>query len=153
MSVPVFWLLFTALGVWAHSFIPGLDCFAPALIVCLHLRRYRTAFWLGSAWLLINEGAGTLAFGTSIVWYCGLILFFFLIQLFLSARHIYFALTMALFAGGWQFFVFSSMVRLQEFEVARGTLLSGSLSTMLFFPVGWFLVQGLAEQKGGRTSV
>ncbi len=153
MPVFVFWLLYTVLGVWAHSFFPGLDCFAPALIVCLHLRRYRTAFWLGSAWLLINEGAGALAFGSSIVWYSGVILFFFFIQLFLSSRHIYFVLTLALFAGGWQFFVFSSMIRFQEFKVAQETILSGSLMTMLFFPVGWLLVQGLAEPRGDRTSV
>ncbi|MCF8038017.1 MAG: hypothetical protein K9K79_01755 [Desulfohalobiaceae bacterium] len=153
MPVFVFWLLYTVLCVWAHSFFPGLDCFAPALIVCLHLRRYRTAFWLGSIWLVINEGTGSLAFGSSIVWYCGLILFFFLIQLFLSSRHIYFVLTLALFAGGWQLFLYSSMVRLQELQVAQETILSGSLMTMLFFPVGWILVQGMTEPRGGRASV
>lgn len=153
MPVPLLWFFYTGLCIWVHTLFPGLDCFAPALIVCLHRKQYRTTFWLGLAWLLVNEGVGSLAFGSSILWYSGLILFFFLIQLFLSSGHVYFVLALALFAGCWQFFLFSSMARLQEVIVPQERLLAGSVLTALFFPLGWMLIQRLARQNRGGYRV
>lgn len=148
MSSPIFWLLYTMGCVWIHSFLPGLDCFAPALIVCLHLGHYQSVFWLGPAWLLINEGLGTYDFGPAIIWYAGLILFFFAIQVFFSSRHIYFVFLCAVFAGCWQFFVYSSMAGLQEIAVPSQRLLRSAVLTMCFFPIVWMVIQGFFRQSG-----
>ena len=148
MSQALFWFFYTIACIWLHSFLPGLDCFAPALIVSLHLKHYRTVFWLGPVWLLINEGVGSFAFGASLVWYTGLILFFFAVQVFFSSRHIYFVFVMALFAGLWQFFVYLSMVSLQELVVHEESLLANSVLTVTLFPVAWLVIQGMLQQNG-----
>ena len=148
MPASIFWPVYTIACIWFQSFLPGLDCFAPALIVCLHLKHYRTVFWLGLIWLLINEGVGSFAFGASLVWYVGLILFFFAVQVFFSSRHIYFVFVVALFAGIWQFFVYFSMVNLQELVVQKETLLANSVLTVTLFPVVWLVIQGLLKQNG-----
>ncbi len=148
MSQAIFWPLYTIACIWLHSLVPGLDCFAPALIVCLHLKRYQSVFWLGLIWLLINEGVGSIAFGASLVWDAGLVLFFFAVQVFFSSRHVYFLFVLAVFAAGWHYVVFFSMLNLQELQVHKEALIMNSLLTACAFPLAWIVIQGILKQHG-----
>lgn len=148
MPQALFWFLYTFACIWLHSFVPGLDCFAPALIVCLHLKRYRSVCWLAPVWLLINEGLGSMAFGASIVWYAGLMLFFFAVQVFFSTRHLYFVFVLALFAACWHYFVFVSMINLQELRVPKELVIMNSLFTACAFPVAWRVIQWVLKPNG-----
>ena len=79
MRIVFWWGFFTAVCIWMQNILPGIDCFGPALLVLLHLKRYKEAAWLTPVWIVINEGAGTLAFGVSILWRGGLVRVFFIL--------------------------------------------------------------------------
>jgi hypothetical protein len=69
MSAVVFWVVFGMLGVWIQFFAPGLDALAPGLVVSLQREHWSRTFWLLLAWMLVQEGVGSMAFGGVIMLY------------------------------------------------------------------------------------
>ena len=64
----VFWLLYTIGGVWIQFLLPGVDVFAPALVVCMQEHRLRQFSWLFLCWIILQEGAGNMPFGGRLLW-------------------------------------------------------------------------------------
>jgi len=137
MRIVLWWLFFTALCIWIHSLIQGIDCFGPALLVLLHLRRIREAAWLTPVWILINEGAGSLAFGLSVLWIGGLVLFFYLLRQYLSSSNLLFVLTLSLLAGIWDATLIRLMAALQELNIPSEEVLMLGMKTAVAFPFLW----------------
>ncbi|MFO7875667.1 MAG: hypothetical protein R6U55_03670 [Desulfovermiculus sp.] len=137
MHIVSWWVLFTAVCIWMQNTLPGIDCFGPALLVLLHLKRYKEAVWLTPVWIVINEGAGTLAFGLSILWIGGLVLIFFILCQYLSSSNFTFLLTLSVLAGFWQSATLRLMVTLQELNIAADQILLQGIKTTLVFPLLW----------------
>ncbi|MDD4951370.1 MAG: hypothetical protein PHV85_02355 [Desulfovibrionaceae bacterium] len=78
MFKALWWTAFVLAGIWAQSFLPGVDLLAAGLVVCLQDEDWLAALWLGLALIFVQEGVGSLAFGYSILWYGGLGLLYFL---------------------------------------------------------------------------
>lgn len=133
----LWWVFFTVLCIWVHDFVPGLDCFGPAILVLMHLKRYREALWLTPIWMIINEGAGTLAFGLSVLWTGGLILIFLLLCGYLTSSNFIFLLALSILAGLWHFAAIALMAALQEITVLPDQLLIMGLQTTIAFPLLW----------------
>jgi len=136
----LWWALYTVVGIWLQTLLPGIDCLAPGLIVCLQARRLTIAFWLAVLWILIQEGSGSLAFGASILWYAGLVIFFYGLSLFLTVKSAFFGLFLSLFAGLWHFSIIFLLANLQELSINFNELLVQSLQTIIVFPVLWGIV-------------
>ena len=135
-----YWLVFTVLCIWLEALIPGVHFFAPGIIVCLQSRRTSHLLWLGLLWVIIQEGTGSLAFGGVVVFYAGLILFFFLAQSFFAVHSPVFILGLSAFSGAMHLFELVLMTRLQEITVPLDQIVSESLLTAAFFPVIWGLI-------------
>ena len=145
------WAVFIIASIWAESLLPGVDLYAPALLVLLHMRRYTEALWLTPLGIILNEGAGSLAFGMSILWLGGLILLFSLLCLYLASSSLAFVLTLSVLAGVWQFAVAVFMTSLQELTVARQDLLVQARLTSLFFPFLWTGMHAFFEHWGQKA--
>lgn len=148
MRILLWWLFFTALCIWVHSIWSGIDCFGPALLVLMHLKRLKEAAWLGPVWILVNEGAGSLAFGLSVLWIGGLILVFLILGLYLSSSNLLFVLTLSVLAGIWHIAVLSLMTMLQEQIVLTEHILFQGLQTALVFPVLWAIMLAAFKHWG-----
>jgi hypothetical protein len=66
----VWWMGFTACGIWAQSHVPGVDFLVPGLILSLQVEKASQTVWLGLVWLLLQEGMGSLPFGFGLLWGC-----------------------------------------------------------------------------------
>lgn len=150
MRILLWWFLFTALCIWIHSFIQGIDCFGPALLVLLHLKRIKEAAWLTPIWILINEGAGSLAFGLSVLWIGGLVILFYLLCQYLSSSNLLFLLTLSLLAGAWNSTVIILMAALQELNIPSEEIFLLGIKTAVLFPVLWSGIL-VAFQHWGRS--
>jgi hypothetical protein len=142
----LWWFLYTVAGVWLQRFFPGLDFFLPGLVLCLQLRRYHCAFWFGLAWILIQEGSGTLTFGACLLWYMTVVIVFFGVRFFFSTGSFVFVLLLSLFVGLWHAGVVHIMAVLQEIRVDSGLLLLESLKMALVFPITWGVLYVLRMQ-------
>jgi len=143
----VFWLIYTALGIWAQRLIPGVDIFAPALVVCLQLRRVTQFFWLALAWIILQEGMGNLPFGNLLLWYGGLVLFFVVGRWLFESRNLIFVFIIGIFMGSWHYLLTQLMADLQNLEVLRGQLLVESFYQAVLFPLVWAVTFNIYKRR------
>lgn len=143
-----FWIIYTALAIWAAAILPGLDPFAPALIFCLssepnaHPRTNHwwihpwgvKSWWLIVLWILVAEGSGGFNFGVILLSYTGLSIFYFWLVKHLNAMNIVFLFTISMTYGLLYFLVRTLMADLQPVICAQQTLLYSALLNTLSFP-------------------
>jgi len=135
MKAIIWWLLYTIFGIWLQRFIPGLDCFAPALAGCFYLGLTTTTFWLALIWILVQEGIGSLAFGSTLLFYTGITIFFFWSKIIFAKNSPLFFIGASVFTAGFYFLVMNIMTNLQELNVPMHILLQNSILILIFFPI------------------
>jgi len=139
----LWWLLFTLAGIWVQRALPGLDVFAPAVVVCLQERRLRQLSWLLPLWILLQEAMGSALFGTMILWYAGLIVFFIFGRWLFESRNVLFVFFIGVFMGGWHAFLLNSMAVLQGLMLDPQRLLLESMQQAVAFPLLWAVTYNL----------
>ena len=135
-----FWVLFTLSGLWLQSFLPGVDFLAPGLVLSLQEERPRTTVVLGGLWLLLQEGTGSLAFGTVVLWYGVLAGLFFFGHWLFEAKNFLFMVILGLCLGLLHFVLMQVMAQLQDWRVAPGRVLMEGVLQAVVFPVQWGLI-------------
>lgn len=135
MKAVIWWLIYTIFGIWLQRFIPGLDCFAPALAGCLYLGLTTTTFWLALFWILIQEGIGSLAFGSTLLFYGGITVFFFWSKIIFTKNSPLFFIGASIFTSGFYLLVMYVMSNLQELDIPINIFLQNALLILIFFPI------------------
>ncbi|WP_243312639.1 hypothetical protein [Fundidesulfovibrio agrisoli] len=135
-----FWTVFTLAGMWLQSFLPGVDFLAPGLILSLQEEKLRTTVILGVIWLFIQEGTGSLAFGTVVLWYALLVGLFFFGHWLFEARNFLFMMILGACLGVLHFGLMDVMTQLQDWRAAPGRVLVESIVQAVVFPVEWGLI-------------
>lgn len=147
MHPVLFWLIYTVAGVWVQRILPGVDVFAPALVVCLQERRVTQFAWLLPLWIVLQEGMGNLPFGNMILWYAGMLIFFVLGRWLFESRNIIFVFIIGILMGVWHFVLTQLMAELQNLEVVESQLFLESIHQAVVFPLVWALAFSLYKRK------
>lgn len=140
MRVFFWWLLYIVAAIWAQSFVPGIDFMAPAIIVCLQHERLRQALWLTAAFIILQEGMGTLAFGAGLLWYGAMYLLFFVGRWLFESRNLLFVFFIGVTLGAWRFVLIQIMGQLEDLPIAAEPLAWESAMQAAIFTAGWGLV-------------
>ncbi|MBI4803857.1 MAG: hypothetical protein HY795_01330 [Desulfovibrio sp.] len=135
-----FWTVFTLGGLWLQSFMPGVDFLAPGLILSLQEEKPRTSLIMGLIWLMLQEGTGSLAFGTVVLWYGVLAAVFFLGHWLFEAKNFLFVVILGACLGVLHFGLMNVMTQLQDWRVPAGRVLLESIVQTAVFPVEWGLL-------------
>ncbi len=143
----LWWGGFTVLGVWAQFFFPGIDFFAPGLILCFQENRGRLALWLAVAWILILEGSGSLAFGYGLPWYAGLALLYAAGRWIFHAKNVLFMCILGLSLGAWHYLLTLGLAELEDVLVPAGRLLREGAWQAVVFPVEWALLNRFYPER------
>jgi hypothetical protein len=136
----LWWGVYTVLGIWAQRTVPGIDVFAPALIVSLQEESGQRTSVLLVIWILLIEGTGNLPFGYGLAWYGLLAAAFFAGRWLFEARSYLFMVLLGLWLGLLHpalIFALSSLANLAV--PMRPILIQGAIQAVAF-PVIWFLV-------------
>jgi hypothetical protein len=141
------WGGFTILGIWAQFFFPGVDFYAPGLILCLQEDRPKLAVWLALAWILILEGGGSLAFGYGILWYAGLVLLYAAGRWIFHARNLLFMCILGLGLGLWHYLLTLGLAELEDVMAPAGRLAWEGLWQAVIFPLEWLLLSRLYPER------
>ncbi len=137
------WLGFILCGIWGQSFIPGVDLLMVGLLISLQEERLSQTLWLLGACILIQEGTGSLAFGSGILWYSALIAMFFLGRWLFQARNLFFVIIMGGVMGAWRYLLVVLLATLQNYQVTHERLFFECVLQALLFPLIWTLVSPL----------
>ena len=135
MKSLIWCLVYTIFAVWLQRYIPGLDCFAPALVGCLYLGITTATIWFAVIWILIQEGIGSLAFGSTLLFYAGIAIFFFSSKTIFTKQSWFFLINISIFTAGYYFLVMYCMCSLQELYIPWSVFLENSLLILVFFPI------------------
>lgn len=141
-----FWGVFTLGGIWLQGFMPGVDFLAPGLILSLQEEKTRTTVFLGLLWLLIQEGTGSLAFGTVVLWYGVLAALFFFGHWLFEARNFVFMAILGACLGVLHFGLMNVMTQLQDWLVSPGRVFMESVIQAVVFPVEWGILYIIHNQ-------
>ncbi len=114
-----------------------MDFFAPGLVIMLQTGKLHSAIWAGGCWMLIQEGTSSLVFGSIILFYAGLVLFFYVGGRFFEVTNFFF--TMFLFAclSFYKSGVIMIMSSLQELEVVLPFSLRQILLQAAVYLLAW----------------
>lgn len=148
------WVLSLVLCVWVQHIFPGVDCFAPLFILSLQERKYNYTLLLGTIGICIHEGTGVLAFGSSLLWYSGLLFFFLLLCQYLPRKSPLLLLLLSIFSGLWHWIILFTMTHLQEILFDPRELFVNSIHMALLFPLLWtifFFWYAIRGKKGNVT--
>ena len=104
------------MGLWGQFFIAGTDFFAPGLVVLVQFGFLKAALWLGFFWMLLLEGTGSLAFGTIILYYAGLLLAYFVSSIFFESRNLLFMALLYLFLAAYKKGLVLIMAGMQDLD-------------------------------------
>lgn len=135
-----FWVIFTIAGIWLQSLIPGVDFLAPGFILAMQEEKWTVPTWLGLIWLFIQEGTGSLPFGTGLLWYGVLTGLYFFGHWLFEARNFLFMFILGLCLGAMHFVLINVMVVLQDWTIPLQRLALESVQQTLLFPVEWGLI-------------
>jgi len=136
----VFWTVFTLGGLWLQNFMPGVDILAPGLILSLQEEKPGTTVVLGLIWLMIQEGTGSLAFGTMVLWYGVLAALFCFGHWLFEAKNFLFMVIIGACLGILHFGLMAVMTQLQDWRVLPGRVLMEGVIQAVVFPVEWGLI-------------
>lgn len=141
----LFWGLFTVAAVWGQYMVPGTDFFAAGLIVSLQEQGRARSLWLALFWILLQEGMGSLAFGTIPLLYGVLFLGFHFGRWLFDPRNYLFICLLGLFFGIAQAWLGLTMATLQGVLPDRTAVLTGAAVQVTLLPLEWALLFKLYE--------
>jgi hypothetical protein len=143
MLAALWWSAFTVAGIWGQNFVPGVDLLAAGLVVSLQEQTRSKTFWLAVAWIVLQEGIGSLAFGYGILWYGALTAMFFLGRWLFEAKSILFIGLIGISLGVLHFAFTLTLASLEDLALPQGRLLAESALQVLTFPACWWAADRL----------
>ena len=133
----VWWAAYITVALILQQQIPGVDALAPGFLISLQDKKPWQTFWLFLLFTLIQEGAGSLGFGSALLWYGGQVVLFRLTERFFVADNIPFVLMLSACLGAYRCLVTWFMCIVQKVPVEYILLVKESLLQALLIPVIW----------------
>ena len=147
----IWWAGYLVVAIWLQRFIPGLDALIPGFLVCLQERNRQQTATILLISVIIQEGAGTLPFGLSLLWHGVVVALYYIgIRLFISSGSAFtlllsfsLALSRALFMLVMDF--------LQPLPMDLWTLSRVVALQLLFTPLLWILARRSREKRSNNA--
>nr|WP_294512406.1 hypothetical protein [uncultured Bilophila sp.] len=133
----LWWVAFFVLGLTLQQALPGTDVLVAGLFLALQERRPFQIAAVLLALILIQEGVGTLDFGTSVLWYLVVITLFFVGRWMFETENWLFVLLISVCLGAAHYGVIWIMTRLQFIPLDMTRLLDESILQGLLTPFVW----------------
>ncbi len=143
----VWWGAYAVCAVWAMHLLPGVDFFLPGIICSLQENNRPQTLWVITLSVLMQEGAGLLAFGPVLMWYAMACVLFSLGRWLFEAENVVFIFLLSLALGAWQVVIGVVMHHLQDVIIPPSRLVTSAALNALVVPLVWFVVHFLREKE------
>ncbi|MDR2124748.1 MAG: hypothetical protein LBP38_07200 [Desulfovibrio sp.] len=131
------WFLYTTGAVVVQQLIPGVDALMPGFLLALQENRPRQLMLLFVVFTLVQEGAGSLGFGTAMLSYAGAALLFRMSHGFFVEDNIVFISMLSACLGLYHCLLIRLMCAIQTIPVDYELLVKESLIQTLAIPLIW----------------
>jgi len=135
----LWWATYIAGALIVQQAVPGVDALVPGFLLSLQERKNWQSFWLFCIFVLIQEGSGSLTFGSAVLWYGGQVYLFRLSQRFFVAENIVFVFMLSASLGAYHFLLTWLMCSVQDLPLEFELLVRESLLQAAIIPLIWGL--------------
>jgi len=140
------WLVYIFMAIAMQAVLPGLDLFLPGFIIALQERRLFQTLCVGAAFILAQEGMGSMAFGGTLLWYCVTMIVYHVGCAFFQGRSLLFVFLLSCLLSGVHFIIFGVLASLQDITWEPSHLLDECFLQALLTPLVWWLAS--SHRKG-----
>jgi hypothetical protein len=144
----LWWATYITGSLIVQQTIPGVDALMPGFLLSLQENRFQQSAVLCALFILIQEGSGSLNFGSGLLWYGGQVALFRLSRRFFVDDNILFVFMLSIGLGLYHGLLTWLMCAVQQIPVELLTLAQESLLQSLVIPPIW----GLAYLSRPRAS-
>lgn len=131
------WAAFFVVGICVQQQAPGVDVLVVGLLIALQERKIVQAVLVALGLICIQEGVGSLDFGSSVLWYLLVIGLFFTGRWLFETENWLFVLLLSVCLGAVHGGLFLLMARLQYVSVEMPLLLDECILQALLVAVVW----------------
>jgi hypothetical protein len=135
----LWWATYIAGALIVQQNIPGVDALVPGFLLSLQERKTWQSVWLFCIFVLIQEGAGSLTFGSAVLWYSGQVWLFHVSQRFFVAENILFVFMLSAVLGTYHFLLTWLMCSVQNLPLEFALLARESMIQAAIIPLIWGL--------------
>lgn len=133
----LWWTSFLMAGIWMQQLLPGIDALIIGLIIALQEGRIARLLWVLPTIILLQEGMGTLAFGSTLLWYGATIALFYMGRWLFEVENFVFVFLLSACLGLVHYLISDMMASLQNLELPLRQLMDESILQALFIPPTW----------------
>jgi hypothetical protein len=141
MQVFLFWLGYIVCAIWVQHLVPGVDFMTPGLIVSMQRESRLRTLWLALAFILLQEGMGSLAFGYGALFYGGVVLLYFLGGHVFESANFLFMCLLGVGQGVLHLVLIRLVAALQEVAISGDELIRACVLQAIIFPAAWALTR------------
>lgn len=146
----LWWFVYAFLAVFLQIYTAGVDFLIPGIIVVLQEKKIMQTSIVVGAFILIQEGIGTMPFGNVFLWYSLTIIFFYAWRWFFEVESLMFILLLSLALSVSHYFIVSVLASVQDIYINYKALRDECVYQMLFTPIIWHAISYL--RKGFRNA-
>lgn len=140
------WLAYAFAAIALQSVIPGLDFLFPGFIIAMQERRLFQTLCVGAAFMLAQEGMGSMAFGGTLLWYCVAAITYYVGCSLFQGSSLLFVFLFSSLLSGVHYIIFGMLASLQDIPWEAANLLDECFLQAVLTPVIWWVAS--LQRKG-----
>lgn len=133
----LWWISFTCIAIALQSLVPGVDFLIPGFIVLLQERSLKQFLWVTGIFLILQEGMGTMAFGSVLLWYFSAVALFILGKWLFEVESLAFILLLSVALSVTRYAILVLFANLQDLYLNEARLFDYSVYQALLMPFLW----------------
>ena len=135
----IWWFVFFIIAIIAQSIFLGIDFLLVGEIRALQERRIAQLIWVIIVAILLQEGMGTLPFGSALLWYVSAILVFYGGRALFEAANFIFIFLVSAILGVLHYFFILFVASLHDLTINNTRLLWECAIQVMIIPPLWRL--------------
>ena len=140
------WALYIVCAIIIQRYAQGVDALVPGLLIALQSKKRSLVLFLFLLFCLIQEGTGSLRFGSSILWYGGIIVIYFLTSSVVLETSVAVVLLFSVLAAAYMGGVSLFAQAIQDYRADFQALIAQCVLQAVLVPVLWFLAAPLRHR-------
>ena len=137
------WILYTALAIALQSLVPGLDFLLPGLLLALQQRQFMRSLCLAAVFLVLQEGMGSMSFGSTFLLYILTFLSFYAACSLFEGKSALFVVLLGAALAAAHYFTFALAASLQDIPWQPAALRTECVMQAFFTPLIWWAASTL----------
>ena len=137
------WLLYAFAAISLQAAMPGVDFLLPGFIIALQERRIFQSLLVGTAFMLAQEGMGSMAFGGTLLWYAVTAIAYYASCSLFQGHSFLFIFLLACLLAGVHYIVFGLLASLQDIPWEPALLLEECFLQAVLTPFIWLIAASL----------